>query len=120
MRRSTIIFRQGQVVIVDVAFTAGMGSKPRPAVVLSTQAFHRKLPDVILCPISSRPRWYSRPGPGDHPLRHWKTVHLRFPSTARISNLVSVEKSLIRKVLGILTAEDMRHIKAGLRAAMGL
>lgn len=117
---STITYRQGQVVVVDVAFTGRTGSKLRPALVVSTQAFHRKLPDLIICPISSQPRWYSRPGPGDHPLRHWKAVALRLPSTARISNLVSVEKSLIRRVLGILPAEDMLRIKSGLRAALGL
>jgi mRNA interferase MazF len=108
------------VVVVDVAFTGRTGSKLRPALVVSTLSFHRKLPDVILCPISSQPRRYNRPGPGDHPLRHWRAARLRLPSTARLSNLLSVEKSLIRRVLGTLAEEDMQRIKAGLQAALGL
>jgi hypothetical protein len=72
--RSTTIYRRGQVVVVKVPFTGHSGSKPRPALVLSADAFHRELPDLIVCPISSHPRFYSRPGSGDHPLQHWKSL----------------------------------------------
>ena len=41
------------------------GSRPRPALVVSVEAFHRKLLDGIICPISSQPRYYQKPGPGD-------------------------------------------------------
>jgi mRNA-degrading endonuclease toxin of MazEF toxin-antitoxin module len=88
--------------------------------VISTEAFHRTLPDVIVCPISSQPRYYSKPGSGDLPLKHWKNVGLRHPSTARLSNLLAVEKKLIRRVLGTLAEEDMREIEKALRAALGL
>jgi mRNA-degrading endonuclease toxin of MazEF toxin-antitoxin module len=75
------------------------GSKPRPALVLSADAFHRKLPDPIVFPISSQPRFCARPGGRDHPLRHWKDLGLRYPSTARLSNLMAVEKRLIKREL---------------------
>jgi mRNA-degrading endonuclease toxin of MazEF toxin-antitoxin module len=117
---STTTYRRGHVVVVNVPFTGGTGSKPRPALVVSAPAFHRKLPDLIVCPISSQPRWYHRPGPGDHPLRHWKVVGLRHPSTVRLSNIVSVEKKLIRCVLGTLPAEDMERVHRGLCEAFGL
>ena len=85
--------------MVNVPFTGHVGTKPRPALVLSSEAFHRKLPDLIVCPISSQPRFYNRPGGGDRPLRHWKSVGLRHPSTARLSNLMAVEKRLIKRTL---------------------
>jgi len=44
---STTTYSRGQVVVVNVPFTAQTGSKPRPALVVSVEAFHRKLPDVI-------------------------------------------------------------------------
>lgn len=117
---STTTYRCGQVVVVNVPFTGQTGSKPRPALVASVDAFHQMLPDVIVCPISSQPRFYQKPAPGDHPLRHWKAVGLRHPSTARISTILAVEKKLIKRVLGTLQAEDLARVQAGLREAFGL
>jgi mRNA-degrading endonuclease toxin of MazEF toxin-antitoxin module len=117
---STSTYRRGQVVVVNVPFTGQTGSKPRPALVVSVETFHQRLPDVILCPISSQPRYYKRPGPGDHPLKHWKPVGLRFPSTVRLSNLLAVEKRLIQRVLGTVHADDLARVEHGLRAAFGL
>jgi mRNA-degrading endonuclease toxin of MazEF toxin-antitoxin module len=108
------------VVVVNVPFTGQTGSKPRPALVVSVRAFHKKLLDMIVCPISSQPRFYQKPGPGDHPLEQWKTVGLRHPSTARLSSLLAIEKKLVKRVLGTLTADDLARIEDGLRAAFGL
>lgn len=108
------------MVVVSVPFTGQSGAKRRPAVVVSAGSFHRKLPDVIVCPISSQPRFHQRPGPGDHPLKHWKAVGLRHPSTVRVSNVLAVEKKLLKRVLGTLHAEDLARVDDGLREAFGL
>jgi len=47
-------------------------------------------------------------------------VGLRHPSTVRISNILAVEKKLIKRVLGTLHAEDLIRVEGGLRAAFGL
>jgi hypothetical protein len=47
-------------------------------------------------------------------------VGLRHPSTARMSNIVAVDKKLIKRVLRTLHAEDLARIELGLRAAFGL
>ena len=117
---STTTYERGQVVVVNVLFTGKTGTKPRPALVVSDETFHAKLPDVIICPISSQPRYYRRPGPGDHPLKHWKAVGLRYPSTVRISNLLAVEKKLLKRKLGALHADDLAQVELGLRHAFAL
>jgi mRNA interferase MazF len=117
---STTTYRRGQVVVVRVTFTGQAGAKHRPALIVSTDAFHRRLPDVIVCPISSQPRYLKRPGMGDHPLRDWRGVGLRHPSTVRISNILAVEKRIIGRVLGKLQAEDLLGVEQGLRQAFGL
>jgi len=117
---STTIYKRGHVVVVNVPFTGHTGAKPRPALVLSTDAFHRKLPDLIVCPISSQPRFYNRPGAGDQPLRQWKGLGLHHPSTARFSNLMAIEKRLIKRVLAPLHAEDLARIEHGLYQVFGL
>ncbi len=117
---STTIYRRGEVVVVNVPFSGHAGAKSRPALVLSTDAFHRKLPDLIVCPISSQPRFYNRPGGGDHPLQHWKSLGLRHPSTARLSNLMAVEKRLIKRALAPLHVDDLALIEQGLREVFNL
>lgn len=105
---------------MNVPFTGQTGSKPRPALVMSADAFHERLLDVIVCPVSSQPHYFRKPGPGDHPLVHWKSVGLHYPSTARVSNILAVEKRLIKRVLGTLHAEDLARVEDGLREAFGL
>lgn len=82
--------------------------------------FHIRLPDVLVCPISSQPRYFDRPGPGDVPLERWKAIGLRHPSTARVSNLVGVDKKIIKRVLAVMPAEDLQRIEDALRSAFGL
>jgi mRNA-degrading endonuclease toxin of MazEF toxin-antitoxin module len=117
---STTTYRPGQVVVVNVPFSTQEGAKPRPAVIVSAGAFHRALPDVIVCPVSSQPRFYQRPGPGDCPLRKWRTVGLRYPSTVRVSNILAVDKRLIKRVLGLLATEDRERLVRALRQALDL
>ena len=117
---STTIFRRGQVIVVNVPFSNHSGVKPRPALVVSAEAFHRGLPDVIVCPISSRARYYRRPGPGDCPLRDWRAVGLRHPSTVRISKLLAVDKGIAKRALGRVSQPDLARVEIVLRRALGL
>ena len=108
------------MVVVSVPFSDQAGAKLRPAIVISPESSHRRLRDVILCPVSSQPRYFEKPGPGDRPLAKWKTAGLRHPSTARVSNIVAVDKSLIRRPLGKLASEDLRSLDSAVRKALGL
>ena len=47
-------------------------------------------------------------------------MRLRYPSTLRISNILAVEKKLIKRVLGTLRREDLIRVERGLREAFGL
>ncbi len=117
---STTTYKRGDVVVVNVPFTGQTGSKARPAVVISAETFHRRLPDVVVCPVSSQPRYFQDPGAADRPLDGWREAGLRHPSTARISNLLSVEKALVRRVLGRLSTADLNALSDVLRRALGL
>ena len=117
---STTTYDRGQVVVVGVPYSDHSGVKPRPALVVSPAAFHAPLPDILVCPISSQPRYYRRPGPGDWPLRQWRTVGLRHPSTVRISKLLAVDKRIITRVLAPLAAPDLAGVDNELRRALGL
>ncbi len=117
---STTTYRRGQVVVVTVPFTGQGGAKLRPAVIISAEKLHRRLRDLVVCPISSQSRYFEKPGPGDRPLSKWQSAGLRFPSTARVSNILAVDKSLVRRILGRLSKEDLRSLDSSLRDALGL
>jgi mRNA-degrading endonuclease toxin of MazEF toxin-antitoxin module len=117
---STSTYKRGDVVVVNVTFSNHSGVKPRPALVISAESFHRDLPDVIVCPISSQPRYYRRPGRGDYPIREWRAVGFRYSSTVRVSKLLAVDKQIIKTKLGSLSSQDLARVEAGLRQALGL
>lgn len=64
---STTTYKRGQVLVVNVPFSNHTGIKPRPALVITTDEFHRDLPDLVVCPISSQRRYYQRPWAGGLP-----------------------------------------------------
>lgn len=117
---STTTFRRGQVVVVEVPFSDHSGTKPRLAMIVNADNFHRDQPDIIVCPISSQPRYYNRPGPGDCPLQEWRGVGLRHPSTLRVSKLLAIDKRIIRKTLGMSSKEDLARANVTLRQALAL
>lgn len=117
---STITFKRGQVIVVDVPFSDGSGTKPRPAMIVSANAFHRNVPDIVVCPISSQPRYFTRPGPGDCPLQAWRVSGLRHPSTVRVSKILAIDKRIVRRALGTASREDLAAIDGVLRHALAL
>lgn len=117
---STTTYKRGHVVVVEIPFSDLSGAKRRPALVVSAEKFHRPLPDLIVCPISSQARFFRKPGPGDLPLRHWRAAGLRRPSTVRVSKLLAVDKQIIKKALGVLPPLDLLRVESGLRDAFGL
>ena len=116
---STTTYRSGQVLVVEVPFSDGSGVKPRPAVVVSVEAFHEGLPDVIVCPISSQPRYYVSPKNGDCPLKSWNSAGLRHASTVRVSKVLAIDKEIVKRVLGRLSSDDLRHVRTAVRKAFG-
>jgi mRNA interferase MazF len=117
---STTIYRHGHVIVVEVPFSDLTGTKRRPALVVSADRFHQTLADIIVCPISSQPRFYRRPGPGDCPLESWRRVGLRHPSTVRVSKLLAIDKRIVKKSLGKLPPDDVTKVASVIRQAFGL
>lgn len=120
MTPSTTTYEPGHVVVVEVPYSDLSGVKRRPALVVSAERFHRSLPDLLVCPISSQARWHRSPGPGDCPLADWRRVGLRHPSTIRISKLLAVDKQIITRVLGVLRPDDLARVTGGIQQAFGL
>ena len=92
----------GEVFICQFPFTSGAGSKMRPALVLFDLQ-----QDAVICRITS----VLRNGPLDITLADWQAAGLLKPSIARLDRIVTAEKSIFVRRLGILSASDMNAVR---------
>jgi len=112
--------KRGDLVVVEVRFTDGSGTKRRPALVVSGEDINGKLSDVLVCPVSSQPRYLKHPGPADVPIQEWKAVGLKFPSTVRVGKTLSVDKKIIVKRIGKLPKPAYEAVENALRLIFGI
>jgi mRNA interferase MazF len=110
-------YRKGDVVLVPFDFTDRTGAKWRPSVVVSSQRYNQRSPDVLIASITGNPR--AIPHLGDRRLAGWRAAGLLMPSIAR-AKLAAIEARLIGRRLGALTDEDLDAFDVGLREALGL
>lgn len=112
----TINYNFGDVVLVPFPFTDQTAIKKRPAVVVSTAAYHRQRDDLIFMPITSQIT--SRSIFGEVAIIHWKEAGLPKPSVTK-PILATIEKGLMIRRLGKLHEEDINSIQETLRMIVG-
>jgi mRNA interferase MazF len=86
-----------EIYLCDFPFTSGANSKKRPCLVLFDLGA-----DILIARITS----ISHSETYDIPVRDWQQAGLLKPSTVRLARLVTIERTLLLKRLGILTAFD--------------
>lgn len=109
-------FKFGDVVLVSFPFTNQLGQKQRPAVVVSSAAYQRQRPDVILMAITSQLR--PTLAFGEALVQDWQGAGLLKPSVFK-PILFTAEKSLIRKTLGRLQPNDQRALRKVIEILLG-
>jgi mRNA interferase MazF len=112
-------FTFGEVVLVSFLFTNQAGSKQRPAVAVSSVAYARERPDVILMPITSQFRVGGTVGQwGDVYLSNWQSAGLLKPSAVK-PIIATFERRLVLRVLGNLVQADREALAATLTSIIG-
>lgn len=101
----------GEIFICQFPFTSGALSKLRPVLLLFDLQ-----QDVLVCRVTS----VLRNGPLDVTLTDWKQAGLAKPSVARLDRLVTAEKTILGRRLGILSAADQVAIRAAWNQHMRL
>jgi mRNA interferase MazF len=115
IRRKTALLKSGDVVVVDFPGVTGM--KRRPAIILSSDAYHSTRSDAILGLITSQIA--DATGVTDYALLDWAAAGLRLPSLFR-SFLVTVPRTAVVHVAGHLSDRDWQAVRAKLAAALAL
>ena len=113
---TTIDCEFGDVVLVPFPFTDQTATKKRPAVVVSSDAYHRDRPDVILMAVTSQAR--PAAGLGEVAVQHWKQAGLLKPSVLK-PLLATVQRGLVIRKLGRLEAQDRDALRRGLTKILG-
>lgn len=93
----------GEIFICEFPFTSGTQSKIRPVLVLFDLS-----QDAIICRITS----VLRLGPFDVTLTGWQTAGLLKPSVVRLDCLVTADKTIFSRRLGMLDAVDAARVRA--------
>lgn len=106
----------GDILLVPFPFTDQSTAKKRPAVVVSSDAYHRERPDLILMAVSSQVRLTAPVG--EVMVKQWQEAGLRKPSVIK-PVLTTIEKGLVLKKLGRLTQEDKRALIQALHVILG-
>ena len=96
----------GNVVLVPFPFTDQTAAKKRPAVVVSSEAYQRQRPDLIVMAIASQLRPTSTVG---------EVAGLLKPSVIK-PLLTTIEATLVLRKLGQLHAEDQMALRQMLAA----
>jgi mRNA interferase MazF len=113
----TIGSKFGDVVLVPFPFTDQTASKRRPAVVVSSDAYHRERLDVIVVAVTSRT---ARPAAsvGDVLIEEWREAGLLKASLIK-PVFTTVEQSLIVRKLGALQQKDLMALRSAIQQVLG-
>jgi mRNA interferase MazF len=105
-----------QVVRVPFPFTDRLAEKNRPALVLSdAAAFNAPSGHAVMAMITSE---RNDPWPLDCPIRDLDAAGLPAPSKVRFK-LFTLDRRLVRGVLGHLAADDQARVRGGLAVLLG-
>lgn len=108
-------FKRGEVILVEVIFSSGGGTKLRPALVLSDSEYNKTRDQIIISAITSN---VDNIYEGDTKIIEWEKAGLKVPSLAT-AVLQTVKKDRIQKRMGKIDAHDFEKIEENISRALG-
>jgi len=106
----------GDLVLVPFPFTDQSATKRRPAVVVSSSAYHRARPDLLIMAVTSQqPATLSV---GEVQVQDWQGAGLLKPSVLK-PVITTIDPALVLKTLGRLTSTDQTALRHALATILG-
>jgi len=97
-------YRAGEIMLLSFPFADAPGARQRPALVLLDTGDE----DIVVARVTSQ---VAR-GPFDVELVEWQQAGLLLPSIVRVHKVATLEKRLVKRRLGALTARDWARVRA--------
>lgn len=109
-------YKQQDVVLVDFGFSEETGSKKRPALIISSDNYHKNRAEIIIMAVTSN---IKRVLFGDTKIDKWKEAGLIYPSL--VTGIIrTIKDNMIIKKLGAVLDQDFQKVKENLKKAIGL
>lgn len=106
----------GDVVLVRFLFAEGRGAKRRPALIVSSNEYHRGRQEAIIAAITSN---VARLLVGDHLIAGWQEAGLLFPSVST-GVIRTIKQGMVERRLGAMPPGDLQAIQQKLSRALAL
>jgi mRNA interferase MazF len=113
-----MVIAQGDVCWADLADPVGSGPGfRRPVVVVQGDALNRsRIATVVCVPLTSNLRWVDAPG---NVLLTARTTGLPKDSVANVSQIVSLDRSILVERVGHLSRRNVDRLMAGIDMLLG-
>jgi mRNA interferase MazF len=108
---STTNYQKGDFVLIAFPFSGGAQMKVRPAMVVLDTGDD----DVLVARVTTQ----RQSTPYDVRLAQWQASGLLAASLVRLHKLATLEKRLIRRILGQLQSADRTNVAASLQQVFG-
>lgn len=114
--------QRADVVLVDYPFSAGGGSKVRPALVIQNDKDNQRLSTTIIVQVTSMTRRAAEPTQAliDITTPDGQQTGLRQPSVVNCVNLMTLDKKMILRKIGAFSSQLMSQVSAGLKTALDM
>lgn len=110
-----INYKQQDIVLVDFGFSEGIGSKKRPALIISSDNYHKNRQEAIMVAITGN---IERILFGDTKIEGWKEAGLLYPSL--VTGIIrTIKGNMIIRRLGTLSKPDFQKVQKNLKRSMG-
>ncbi len=109
-------FKFGDIVLVPFPFTDQSATKKRPAVVISSEAYHQQRPDLIIMAVTSQVK--STQTVGETFVQDWQGAGLLKPSAIK-PVITTIERGLVISQLGQLKENDQAALIGAIDQILG-
>lgn len=113
---SESIYTFGEVILVPFPFTNQEGGKKRPAVIISSPAYHVHRPDLLIMAITSQP--HTTLDFSAFTIIDWQTAGLLKPSFAK-PILTTLQQTLVIRSMGNFSPRDQHTLRQMLVQILG-
>src|SRR3989338_4520926 len=118
MQKNYSNFEQGDIVIATLMFSEQIGTKRRPALVISNKEYNSMTDDVIVLKVTSKVKDY----PFDVELKEndLESGMLKYESVIQADFPVVIDKDSITQKIGKVSEEKLQEVKQKIRELYGL
>ena len=111
-----IKYKRGDIVLVDFGFSETKGSKKRPALIISSDNYHKNRQEVIAAAITHN---IKRVLFADTKINAWKEAGLLYPSL--VTGIIrTIKSTVILDKLGTICKEDFQKVQKAFKRALVL